>query len=236
MTNSAIYMTPALARWRRYTEIPLMALAVGSLPVLLIEIVHDQLPRSDRLFIDIVNLAVLIAFAADYVVELVLASNRRRFVRSEYLSLLVVVAQAIALFPSLAAFGILRALRGARAFRVVGLVARAAAIHGTAARDGRKVLRKHAASFAFAVAGLTWITSAAAFTVVEDVGVGRRVHSFFDALWWSIGTMSTAGSGDVYPITAAGRVISGFTMIVGISTFALVTAKIAQFLIRAESD
>jgi hypothetical protein len=35
-------------------------------------------------------------------------------------------------------------------------------------------------------------------------------------------------------VTTAGRIIGGFTMIVGISTFALVTAKVAQFLVRAE--
>ena len=44
--------------------------------------------------------------------------------------------------------------------------------------------------------------------------------------------MTTVGYGDVYPITAAGRIVGGFTMIVGISTFAIVTAKIAEFLVR----
>ncbi|HEY7628137.1 MAG TPA: hypothetical protein VH761_13765 [Ilumatobacteraceae bacterium] len=47
------------------------------------------------------------------------------------------------------------------------------------------LLREHAAGFALGMAGLTWLTSAAAFTVAEDVGVNGRIHSFFDALWWS---------------------------------------------------
>ena len=79
-------------------------------------------------------------------------------------------------------------------------------------------------------------TSAAAFTVAEDVGVNGRIHSFFDALWWSLSTITTVGYGDIYPVTTAGRIIGGFTMIVGISTFALVTAKIAQFLVRSDGD
>ena len=61
-----------------------------------------------------------------------------------------------------------------------------------------------------------------------------RPHSFFDALWWSLATITTVGYGDIYPVTTAGRIIGGFTMIVGISTFALVTAKIAQFLVRPD--
>lgn len=61
---------------------------------------------------------------------------------------------------------------------------------------------------------------------------GHRLNSFFDALWWSTATITTVGYGDVYPITTAGRLVGGFTMVVGISTFAVVTAKVAEFLVR----
>ncbi len=67
---------------------------------------------------------------------------------------------------------------------------------------------------------------------MEDVGEGQRLNSFFDALWWSTSTISTVGYGDVYPVTAAGRVVGGITMIVGVSTFAIVTAHVASFLVR----
>jgi voltage-gated potassium channel len=104
-----------------------------------------------------------------------------------------------------------------------------------AAREGRDVIVRHAAGFALGLAGFTWITSAVLFTLVEDVGEGERVHSFFDALWWSLTTMTTVGYGDVYPITAAGRILGGFTMVVGISAFAIVTAKVAEFLVRFDA-
>jgi hypothetical protein len=51
---------------------------------------------------DVVNPAVLIGFALDYLVELTLASNRRAFVRHEWTSLVSVAAQAAALLPPLA--------------------------------------------------------------------------------------------------------------------------------------
>jgi hypothetical protein len=35
---------------------------------------------------------------------------------------------------------------------------------------------------AMGIAGLTWLTAAATFTIAEDVGVNGRVHSFGDAL------------------------------------------------------
>lgn len=84
------------------------------------------------------------------------------------------------------------------------------------------------------MAGLTWITSAVAFTLAEDVGRTGRLDSFFDALWWSTATITTVGYGDIYPVTAAGRIVGAFTMVVGISTFAIVTAKVAEWLVRAD--
>ena len=227
-------MTPALARWRRATDVPLIALAVASLPVLLLELGRGKLPRWDRVFMDTVNLVVLVAFAIDYVVELAVARDRRGFARKEFLSLLVVLAQVASLLPSLAVLGFLRSLRAIRLFRFVAVVTRAAALGGVASREGRSLLRERAASLALGTAGLTWLTSAAAFTIAEDVGKGGRIHSFFDSLWWSLSTITTVGYGDIYPVTAAGRIIAGFTMIVGISTFAVVTARIAQFLLRSE--
>lgn len=211
---------------------PLTVLAVGSLPILLLEITLDELPRNDRIFVDVVNIVVLVAFAIDYVVELVIAPDRSRHVRQEWSSLLIVVAQALALVPSLAAFGVLRAARAARVFRALVVIARAVAIGGAARSSGARMVRENTVALAFGVAGLTWVSSAVAFTLVEDVGVDGRLESFFDALWWSLATITTVGYGDVYPVTAAGRVVGGFTMIIGISTFALVTAKIAQFLVR----
>ncbi len=226
------YDTPGLERWRHYTDVPLLILAVGSLPLLLLELVRTDLTRGDRLFLDVVNVVVLVAFAVDYVVELCLARPRGRYVRAQWTSLLIVVAQAIALAPGLTGFGALRVLRAGRVWRFVAIVARLVAIGGAVAADGKVMLRRHAAGFALGTAGLTWLTSAVGFTLAEDVGDGGRLNSFFDALWWSSTTITTVGYGDVFPVTAAGRIIGVFTMVVGISTFAIVTAKVAEFLVR----
>ena len=41
------------------------------------------------------------------------------------------------------------------------------------------------------------------------------------AMWWSIITLTTVGYGDVFPVTAAGRLLAGVIAIVGIGLFAL---------------
>ena len=141
------YVTPGLLRWRRATDGPLLVLAIGSLPLLLLEVARHDLPRSNVVFLDVVNIAVLVGVALDYFVELTLASNRRAYVRHEWTSLVIVITQAMALLPALAAFGVLRVLRGARAFRAVAVVLRLIAIGGVSAREGRELIRRRAATF-----------------------------------------------------------------------------------------
>jgi voltage-gated potassium channel len=172
----------------------------------------------------------MVSFLISYFVELSLSESKIKYIKTEWLNALVTLAQIVALLPSLGIAGIFRAARG---FRVLLTLGRVLGIGvSVSKKDGRRILREKAATLAFGLAAFTCVSSAVAFTVAEDVGNGRRVESFFDALWWSVSTITTVGYGDVYPVTAIGRIIATFTMLVGISTLAVVTARIAKFLIR----
>ena len=46
-------------------------------------------------------------------------------------------------------------------------------------------------------------------------------HNILDTFWWSLVTFTTVGYGDVYPITAIGKVLSGIVVLIGIMLFAL---------------
>ena len=69
-------MTEGLRRWRRATDGTVLVIAIGSLPLLLLEFKRAQLPYADRIFLDVVNVLVLVAFAVDYAVGLIPASHR----------------------------------------------------------------------------------------------------------------------------------------------------------------
>lgn len=49
----------------------------------------------------------------------------------------------------------------------------------------------------------------------------------FSGLWWSIATLLTIGYGDIYPITAFGRLMGGITAILGVLTVAIPTGIIS---------
>jgi voltage-gated potassium channel len=227
-TTKEYSLTSKLVTWRKWTDIPLLIIAIGSLPLLLLEIISHRLTSGDKTFLLVVNVTVFLAYAVDYVFEFLVTPEKGRYVRSEWSSLLIVIAQLFAILPAMSFLGF---LRGARALRVISSLTRIIGISMASRSQGREILKKRATSFAFGLAGFTLISSAVGFTFAEDVGKDGRVKSFFDALWWSGATITTVGYGDIYPITAAGRVIAIFTMLVGISTLAVVTARIAQFLI-----
>jgi len=222
----------AVLKWRAQTDTLLTVIAIGSLPVLLLHFISDRLNSSDLKFLFAVDLIVFLAFAIDYLVELRKSNNKWHYVKAEWLSALITISQFIALLPALGLVGVLRAVRGVRVLltlsRILGI-----GVY-TSRQDGRRLIKENATAFSFGLAGFTWVTSAVAFTIAENVGNEGRYQSFFDALWWSAATITTVGYGDMYPITTIGRLVGVITMLVGISTLALVTAQIARFLIRED--
>ena len=52
------------------------------------------------------------------------------------------------------------------------------------------------------------------------------------SLWWTVVTLTTIGYGDVYPITMAGKIIAGTSVIFGIGMIALPGGIIASALIE----
>ena len=56
--------------------------------------------------------------------------------------------------------------------------------------------------------------------------------TFFDALWWSMVTMTTVGYGDISPASLGGRMVATVVMLSGIGVLGLVTATIASIFIE----
>lgn len=59
------------------------------------------------------------------------------------------------------------------------------------------------------------------------------IHSF----WWALATLTTVGYGDVYPVTAGGKVFTFFTLMIGLGVFAVPTGLITMAIVNTrEAD
>jgi voltage-gated potassium channel len=77
------------------------------------------------------------------------------------------------------------------------------------------------------VLALVIITSTLMYAVEHDAQP-KAFASIPASMWWGIVTLTTVGYGDVYPITAAGKVIAGISVMLGLGLFALPAGILAS--------
>lgn len=208
------------SRWEQATDVPLMVLAVATIPALVVE---ASTTGAAAVAAVAVNWVIWACFAVDLVVRTTLARGQRwRYLRRHWYDVAIVVLTVIPyLLP-------IRALRSAHAIRLLraGRVAvYAVRVSSTARRlwtglVGRQLL---VAMPLVVVAGATgiWLVEADTNSALAHYG---------DALWWAMVTVTTVGYGDIAPVTAWGRIIATAMMIIGIALFGVVTANIARSL------
>ena len=72
------------------------------------------------------------------------------------------------------------------------------------------------------------VTTAGIAIYVLEERINPEITSLFDALYWSLVTITTVGYGDVAPVTDAGRAISMLTIIAGIGMISFATSVIVS--------
>lgn len=88
--------------------------------------------------------------------------------------------------------------------------------------------KRYELSLSVVLASLILLLSATGMYILEADVHPDAFGSIPRALWWSIATLTTVGYGDVYPVTAAGRVFAGITAIAGIGLIALPAGILAS--------
>ncbi len=76
------------------------------------------------------------------------------------------------------------------------------------------------------------VASASALYFAERRVQPEAFSSIPASMWWAVSTLTTVGYGDVYPITALGKLIGGITAVLGIGLFALPTGIIGAAFVN----
>lgn len=212
----------AEARFR----LPMLVLSVLLLPLLLVPVVDSSLSPGIRRDLDLADWCVYGAFVVEYVTLLVLAVDRRHYVRTHVLELLLVVV------PVLRPLRVARAARAARALRF----GRATLLLGFTARRGRRSRAFRGVTYVASVAFSLVFVCAAAELTLERHARGATIHTIADALWWAASTVTTVGYGDRYPVTAGGRAVAVVLMLAGIAVVGVLTAAVAAWFVREDGS
>lgn len=212
------WRTPALDRFARWTEWPLLALAVLMIPILVIPAVSHT-PDTERHAFDILDWTIWAVFAAEYLIRLYLSANRRSFVRHNLFDL------------ALVAIPMLRPLRVARVARALR-VGRLGALLGSGTKRSKGSLRNAAVLYALVVSGALTILCSVLVLDAEQGDPKANIHSYGNALWWALTTVSTVGYGDHYPVTLAGRAVALVLIVAGVSLFGVITAAVASYFVE----
>ncbi|MCX7543096.1 ion channel [Corynebacterium sp. P5848] len=204
---------PAQQRWEARVEGPMIIVSI----IFLILFIWASIGRADARWTRIAEYGMWLtwwAFIVDYVTRLYLAEHRARWFWRHFHEFLLVVLPWF------------RPLRLLRILPVIFLVQRFSASNK----------RVTVAAYTGVASVLLILISALSIYDVEHGNPDSQIATFFDAVWWSIVTVTTVGYGDITPVTTGGRYIGIAVMLGGIAVAGVVTATFASWLVQQVED
>ncbi|WP_321323901.1 potassium channel family protein [Thiomicrorhabdus sp.] len=166
---------------------------------------------------DWVTNTVWLVFFLELVVNLYNVKNRVRYLKENWLNVLIVVIA----FPGVS-WGSEWALI-VRSLRLLLFVRFLTSFF----KDFISILNRNRFGQILVASAFIIFGAGALFAYIED-------KSLWDGVWYSLVTITTVGYGDIVPTTQSGRVFGIFLILFGVVFFSLVTANIAAFLIGSE--
>jgi len=212
----------------RLFDIFIQAIIVISLVSFSIETLPD-LTEAQQRTLYLVELVCVSIFTAEYVLRIVVSSNRPRFIFSFFgiIDLLAILPFYLATSLDLRSLRILRLLRLLRAVKLVRY-SKAVKLF----RQAFILAREELILFGVLALMLLYLASVGIW-YFENPAQPDKFSSVFSSMWWAVSTLTTVGYGDVVPVTDWGKVFTFITLVIGLGIMAVPTGIMASALSEA---
>ena len=213
--------SPTISRRRLTNDIIVISFAIISALLLALEL-SGTATAAQTAYIHAADLIIALFFLGEFIVRLYYAKSRKHFLMFRWWELLAAIP-----VTSLAT----QALRTVRVIRVIELfqVVRASARMETTGELLGEYTDYHYVLEAISTLLAVLFGAAVLFFALESPS-NPNVHSLWDAFWWSSATLTTTGYGDIYPITAGGRILAICLMFTGVVAIAAFTGVMVTYL------
>jgi voltage-gated potassium channel len=203
-------------RIERVTRFPMTVLGVAWL-VIAIMVVTTDVNGSASIALVSALFAFWVILLAEYLVRLVVSPDRRGYLRRRW------AEPATVLVPPLAGW------------HLIGIEKVCLLLHEGELR-AEAILRHHSLFRVLIAAAATLFAGAWLVLLFDENAPGSNIHSYPNALWWAIVTVTTVGYGDRFPVTEGGRVVATVLMLIGIGLIGVLTATVASVFIKEHTD
>lgn len=215
----------------RAFDLTIQGLILVSLISFAVETLPDLSSATQRT-LNILEIGIVGIFTAEYLLRIAVSDRRLRFIFSFF-----GLVDLFAILPFYVASGIdlrsIRVLRLLRLFRTFKLLRYSHAVQRL--RTAFALAKEDLVLF-FVASFLVLYVSAVGIYYFERSAQPEAFASVFHSLWWAVATLTTVGYGDVYPITAGGKIFTFVVLMVGLGIVAVPTGLIASALSEARKQ
>ncbi len=201
---------------------------MGILAVLAVGIAIEDVVKGLSKTWNVVDTVILWVFVVDYVVRLVLARDRKRFLKENVLDLLAILPFN-SMFRGLRIFKVRKVLRISKVTTTTARIARVCSYGLRWTRNVRAFLNTNGFKY--------MLLTAVVLTLFGGIGIHfAEGMSLEDGVWWAFVTVTTVGYGDISPHTLAGRVMAGILMLTGIGLIGSITSTLTSYFFSGRKE